>query len=119
MNNSVFKTDNTGFGGNKFIRFYVINPKHIPLSRIEFVVNNGCEIPPKKIYDTNNFQQDRTLVEINFDSKETAKFRSVNVGRVICYDTQIDESTGDYRQGTSQQYIKWNAKDGAICQCKM
>ena len=122
MSNEIHKGDNTGFGGNRFITFTVKNPHLIPLNRIEFVVNKGANIAPKVFRDENNFTQEEIELTANFDGLETAKMKAgQNVGNVVCYDTVLDESTGDYRQGTCAQYITWDVSEGVICnvcQCK-
>lgn len=105
--NTVFKTDDTGAFGNKFIKIKVLNPRLYPVSKILVVVNGGVCIRPKELTDENNFQRAEIILTVNFLSNETAKLNATNVVNVVAYDMQG-------LQYTCHQSFTFSAQNGVI-----
>lgn len=109
---SIYKGDNTAAYGGAFITIEVSNPELVKISKIVFVVNGG--IIKREWTDENYFQVAETVLTVNFDSTETKKLSSTNVGNLITYD-----EFG--RQATCDQYVTFSAKQGVIgdvkCHC--
>lgn len=78
---SVFMGDDTGAFGNNFITINLKNDLGYIVSKVEFIINNGC-IPPKE-YVNPEFP-----LRINFDRTETVKFQPINVCRLRAYDSK-------------------------------
>ena len=95
---TVFKTDDTGAFGNKFITIRLNNPLDYTVSKAIFVC--GCT---KKTFENPVFP-----IEINFTSAETAKFNSSNVCYLVVYDEQG-------RQKTCKGKLVFNAQNGVFC----
>lgn len=110
MDNAVFKGDDTGAFGNKFITITVKNPNLYPISKIMFVVNGGCCIAPKVFTDENNFQQAEIELVVNFSREETSKLNATNTGNLIAYDM-------GNKQYTCSQTLTFYAKNGVISKC--
>ena len=75
----VFTSDDTGAFGNDFITINLKNDLNYPVSKIDFITNNGC-IPTKEIYNP------VFPLKINYDRTETVKFLPVNTCRLRAYD---------------------------------
>lgn len=109
--NAIFKGDDTGAFGNKFITITVKNPELYPISKIEFIVNGGCGIAPKVFRDENNFQQEEIELIVNFSSEETLKLNANNTGNLVAYDMEN-------KQSTCAQTLTFTAKNGVLCKCQ-
>jgi hypothetical protein len=109
-NNPIFKGDDTGAFGNKFITITVKNPFLYPISKLEFVVNGGCCIAPKVFTDENNFQTTEIELVVNFSGEETSKLNATNTGNLVAYDMQNQQST-------CVQTLTFTAKNGVLCKC--
>ena len=109
---SIYKGDNTAAYGGSFITIAVMNPDLVKISKIVFVVNGG--IIKREWTDENYFQTEETELIVNFDSAETSKLASSNIGNLVTYD-----EFG--RQATCDQYVTFTAKQGVIgdvrCHC--
>lgn len=111
INNSIFKGDDTGALGNNFITIKLKNPELYLISKLKFVVNGGCEIPPKEFTDENNFQQTEIELVVNLSSEETSKLNATNTGKLVGYDMVN-------RQFTCPQTLVFTAKNGVLCKCQ-
>lgn len=109
-NNPIFKGDDTGHFGGRFITITVKNPLLYPISKILFVVNGGCCIAPKEFTDENNFQQAEIELVVNFSSVETSKLNATNTGNLVAYDMEN-------KQYTCSQTLTFYAKNGVISKC--
>ena len=109
--NAIFKGDDTGAFGNKFITIKTKNPELYPISKLIFVTNGGCDIAPKVFIDENNFQQAEIELVVNYTSEETQKLNAVNTGNLVAYDM-------DGRQSTCPQTLTFTAKNGVLCKCQ-
>ena len=109
---SIYKGDDTAAYGGAFITIAVMNPGLVKISKIVFVVNGG--VIKREWADENNFQTEETELIVNFDSQETQKLTSTNIGNLVTYD-----ELG--RQATCDQYVTFSAKQGVIgdvrCHC--
>lgn len=76
---AVFTSDDTGAFGNNFITINLKNELNYPVSKVEFIINNGCILPKEYINPV-------FPLKINFDRTETVKFQPVNVCRLRAYD---------------------------------
>ena len=104
---SVFKTDDTGAFGNKFITVTVKNPKKYPISKILAVTNGGSCIDDKPFTDENNFTTEIITLIINYSSKETAKLNATNTLNIVAYDM-------NGLQCTCPQTLTFYAQNGVI-----
>lgn len=109
--NAIFKGDDTGALGNKFITIKLKNPELYPISKLKFVVNGGCCIAPKVFTDENNFQQEEIELVVNFSSEETSKLNATNTGNLVGYDMEN-------KQFTCPQTLTFTAKNGVLCKCQ-
>ena len=109
--NAIFKGDDTGALGNKFITIKLKNPELYPISKLKFVVNGGCGIVPKEFIDENNFQQEEIELVVNFSSEETSKLNATNTGNLVGYDMEN-------KQFTCPQTLTFTAKNGVLCKCQ-
>lgn len=109
--NAIFKGDDTGALGNKFITIKLKNPELYPISKLKFVVNGGCGIAPKEFTDENNFQQEEIELVVNFSSEETSKLNATNTGNLVGYDMEN-------KQFTCPQTLTFTAKNGVLCKCQ-
>ena len=104
--NTIFKGDDTGAFGLNYLTIKVKNKEHYKISKVIFSVN--CGQIQKTFTDDNFFQQDETIITVNFSSEETIKLKDSNVGNLIAYDEEN-------RQSTSKQTVTFNARNGVIC----
>lgn len=109
--NAIFKGDDTGALGNKFITIKLKNSELYPISKLKFVVNGGCGIAPKEFTDENNFQQEEIELVVNFSSEETSKLNATNTGNLVGYDMEN-------KQFTCPQTLTFTAKNGVLCKCQ-
>ena len=109
--NSIFKSDNTAAFGGNFLTIKVKNPELYKVSKLLFVVNSGVIQKLFKGEDYNYFQQEETLLTVNFTSQETQKLSSANVGNLIAYDE-------NNLQETCAQTVRFSAQNGVICNAK-
>lgn len=109
--NPIFKGDDTGALGNKFITIKLKNPELYPISKLKFVVNSGCGIAPKEFTNENNFQQEEIELVVNFSSEETSKLNATNTGNLVGYDMEN-------KQFTCPQTLTFTAKNGVLCKCQ-
>lgn len=109
--NAIFKGDDTGALGNRFITIKLKNPELYPISKLKFVVNGGCGIAPKEFTDENNFQQAEIELVVNFSSEETSKLNATNTGNLVGYDMEN-------KQFTCPQTLTFTAKNGVLCKCQ-
>lgn len=88
INQPIYKGDDTGAFGNKFITITIKNPYLYQISKIEVVTNSGCAIPNKIFIDENEgyFRRENIVLTINYSSEETLKFNATNTVKVIPYD---------------------------------
>ena len=105
---AIFKGDNTGAFGNKFITVTVKNPQLYPISKLVAVTNNGIYIENKPFTDENNFQRENIELVINYSSEETPKLnQGANVLNLVAYDMSD-------KQYTCPQSLTFYAKNGVI-----
>ena len=109
MANAIFKGDNTAAFGGNFLTILVKNPDLYPISKLIFSVNGG--IIQKQFTDPDNFQREETALTVNFNSQETVKLNSSNVGNLIAYDAEG-------LQETCIQSVKFYAQNGVINNAK-
>lgn len=108
MANAIFKGDDTNAFGNHFITITVKNPLRYPISKIEFITNDGMSgIPVKPFTDVNNFQVENITLTVDYSSEETAKLNATNTGNLVVYDMSG-------KQSTCQQSLTFYAKNGVI-----
>lgn len=102
----IYKGDNTAAFGNNYITIYLNNPLEYPVSKAEFVVNNGC--PKLQPIENPVFP-----LVINFTSEQTAQLQANNTGKLVVWDSQG-------RQLTCKGTLTFSAQNGVIyngCQC--
>ena len=111
MAQPLFKGDNTAAFGGYFLTIKVKNPQLYKISKLIFSVNGGIIQKPFKGEDYNYFQQEETLLTVNFTSQETQRLSASNIGNLIAYD--------EYGlQETCVQSVKFYAQNGVICNAK-
>ena len=111
VTNAIFKGDDTGALGNKFITIKLKNPELYSISKLKFVINSGCGIAPKEFIDENNFQQEEIELVVNFSSEETSKLNATNTGNLVGYDMEN-------KQFTCPQTLTFTAKNGVLYKCQ-
>lgn len=89
----VYKGDDTGAFGNRFITITVKNPQLYLISKLVAVTNSGCCIPDKVFIDENNFQIETIELTVNYSSDETTKLNSTNTLKLVAFDMQGLQST--------------------------
>lgn len=109
--NSIFKGDNTGAFGARFLTIKILNPEQYKVSKLLFSVNGGIIQKPFKGEDYNYFMTNETILTVNFSSQETQKLSASNVGNLIAYDE-------NGLQETCIQSVKFYAQNGVICNAK-
>ena len=109
--NAIFKGDNTAAFGGNFLTIKVKNPQLYKISKLLFVVNSGAIQKPFNGEDYNYFQTEETLLTVNFNSQETQKLSTANIGNLIAYDE-------NGLQETCVQSVRFNAQNGVICNAK-
>lgn len=109
MDNAIFKTDDTGAYGNKYITIRIKNPLLVPVSKIIFSVNGGI-IQKSFTDEKTHFTTENIELTVNFNSQETAKLNARNVGNLVTYDMKN-------RQLTCNQSMTFSARNGVICKC--
>ena len=105
----IFKGDNTAAFGGNFLTILVKNPDLCKISKLIFSVNGGCIQKP--FTDPEYFQREETLLSVNFDSTETVRLSTTNIGNLIAYD-----EFG--LQETCIQSVKFYAQNGVISNAK-
>ena len=106
----IFKGDDTGAFGNKFITITVKNKDLYPISKLVVVTNSGCQIPDKVFTDENNFQRELIELVINYTSEETSKLNATNTVNVVPFDMNGLHTT-------CPQTLTFTAKNGVLCKC--
>ena len=106
-NQPVYKWDDTGAFGNKYITITVKNPQLYPISKLVAVTNSGCCIPDKVFTDENNFQTETIELTVNYSSDETGKLNSTNTLKLVAYDMQG-------LQKTCPQTLTFYAQNGVL-----
>ena len=104
MTDRVFTGDDTGAFGTNFIKINLKNPDNYTVSKVEFIINNGC-IPPKE-YPNPVFP-----LIINFSRNESVKFQPVNVCRLRAYDE-------NGLRKTCKNFLTFYAQNGEIINVK-
>ena len=106
MENAIFKGDDTGAYGAKYLTIAVSNPKKLEISKLVVSINGG--IIQKTFNDEEtHFTDENIELIVNFDSTETPKLNSSNVANLVTYDMQG-------RQKTCQGSKTFYAKNGVI-----
>lgn len=93
----VYKGDNTGAFGNKFITINLNNPQEYIISRAVFVC--GCI--------NKSFENPVFPLEVNLTSEETAKLKPSNICYLVTYDSEG-------RQKTCKGTLTFPATQGVI-----
>lgn len=107
MSEEIIKGDNTESFYRNFMTVVFENPYLYKVTKLIFSVNGG-EIQKEFLGEENNyFQAEENIIDINFDSTETPKLLSVNIGNLVAYDDLN-------RQMTLEQSVKFYAKNGVI-----
>lgn len=105
---AIFKSDDTGAFGNKFITITVKNPNLYPISKLVAVTNSGTCIENKTFTDENNFQREDIELVVNYSSKETTMLnQGANILNLVAYDMSG-------KQSTCPQSLTFYAKNGVI-----
>lgn len=108
-NNPIFKGDDTGAFGKRFITIICKNPNLYPISKLVAVTNSGC-IPDKVFTDPDNFQRETIELTINYTSEETSKLNSTNTVNLVPFDMNgLHE--------TCRQTLVFYAKNGVLSKC--
>lgn len=112
MTEAIYKGDDTGAFGNKFITVTVKNPEQYPISKIVAVTNSGCQIPNKTFTDDeNHFQTETIELIINYSSTESINLGATNTLNLVVFDM-------DNKQSTCPQTLTFTAKNGVLCKCQ-
>lgn len=108
--NAIFKGDDTGAFGKRFITIICKNPNLYPISKLVVVTNSGSCIQNKEFTDPDNFQRETIELTINYTSEETLKLNSTNTLNLIPFDMNgLHE--------TCRQTLVFYAKNGVLSKC--